>query len=143
MIVLADKGLAGREMERYAADQVKVLLARPDRKDERRRFGNLAGMRQWVEAIFDTSRTSSAWNDTADAPPPASTPASPSDCWPRDRWPADRLYVVLDQPPRPNQFQQQNRSTCTDEFSAHATSYVNVHSTLYPVGEMRAQFHQH
>jgi DDE family transposase len=54
MIVLADKGLAGRAMERYAADQVKVLLARPDRKDERRRFGNLAGMRQWVEAIFDT-----------------------------------------------------------------------------------------
>jgi hypothetical protein len=54
MIVLADKGLAGREMERYAAGQVKVLLARPDRKDERRRFGNLAGMRQWIEAIIDT-----------------------------------------------------------------------------------------
>ena len=54
MIVLADKGLAGREMERYAADQVHMLLARPDRKDERRRFGNLAGMRQWIEAIFDT-----------------------------------------------------------------------------------------
>jgi hypothetical protein len=54
IIVLADKGLAGREMERYAADQVKVLLARPDRKDELRRFGNLAGMRQWIEAIFDT-----------------------------------------------------------------------------------------
>jgi hypothetical protein len=54
MIVLADKGLAGREMERYAADQVKVLLARPDRKDERRRFGNLAGMRQWIEAIIGT-----------------------------------------------------------------------------------------
>jgi DDE family transposase len=54
MIVLCDKGLAGREMERYAADQVKVLLARPDRKDERRRFGNLAGMRQWIEAIIDT-----------------------------------------------------------------------------------------
>jgi hypothetical protein len=54
MIVLCDKGLAGREMERYAADQVHVLLARPDRKDERRRFGNLAGMRQWIEAIIDT-----------------------------------------------------------------------------------------
>jgi hypothetical protein len=54
MIVLADKGLAGREMERYAAGQIGVLLARPDRKDERRRFGNLAGMRQWIEAIFAT-----------------------------------------------------------------------------------------
>jgi hypothetical protein len=54
MIVLTDKGLAGREMERYAADQVHVLLARPDRKDERRRFGNLAGMRQWIEAIIGT-----------------------------------------------------------------------------------------
>jgi Transposase DDE domain len=54
MIVLADKGLAGREMERYAADQVKVLLARPDRKDERRRFGNLGGMRQWIESVNDT-----------------------------------------------------------------------------------------
>ena len=41
-------------MERYAAGQVKVLLARPDRKDERRRVGNLAGMRQWIEAIIGT-----------------------------------------------------------------------------------------
>jgi hypothetical protein len=54
MIVLAGKGLAGREMERYAADEVKVLLVRPDRKDERHRFGNLGGMRQWIEAIYDT-----------------------------------------------------------------------------------------
>lgn len=55
MILLADKGLAGRAIERYAADQIHVLLARPDRKDEtRRRFGNLAGMRQWIEAIFGT-----------------------------------------------------------------------------------------
>ena len=54
MIVLADKGLAGREMERYAADQVKVLLARPDRKDEPRRHGNLGGMRQWIESVNDT-----------------------------------------------------------------------------------------
>jgi hypothetical protein len=45
MIVLADKGLAGREMESYAATEIGVLLARPDRTDERRRFGNLAGMR--------------------------------------------------------------------------------------------------
>jgi hypothetical protein len=31
-----------------------VLLARPDRRDERRRFGNLAGIWQWIEAIFGT-----------------------------------------------------------------------------------------
>ena len=31
-----------------------LKLCRPDRKDERRRFGNLAGMRQWIEAIIDT-----------------------------------------------------------------------------------------
>jgi hypothetical protein len=54
MIVLSDKGLAGREMERYAADQIYVQLGRPDRKDERRCFGNLAGMRQWIEAIIET-----------------------------------------------------------------------------------------
>ena len=54
MIVLADKGLAGRELEHYAQDQLKILLIRPDRKDERRRFGNLSGMRQWIEAVYDT-----------------------------------------------------------------------------------------
>lgn len=54
MVVLADKGLAGKDIERFAADITGVLLARPDRKDEKRRLGNLAGMRQWIEAIYDT-----------------------------------------------------------------------------------------
>ena len=54
MIVLTDKGLAGKEMEHLAAEQVGVLLARPDRKDEKCRFGNLAGMRQWIESVNDT-----------------------------------------------------------------------------------------
>jgi hypothetical protein len=55
MIVLADKGLSGAELERYCADQLGVLLVRPDRKDERqRRYGNLAGMRQWIKAVYDT-----------------------------------------------------------------------------------------
>ncbi len=57
MIVLADKGLSGAELERYCADQLGVLLVRPDRKDERqRRYGNLAGMRQWIEAVYDTCK---------------------------------------------------------------------------------------
>jgi hypothetical protein len=54
MVVLADKGLAGRAIERFAAEQIGVLLARPDRKDEQRRFGNLAGVRQWIESVHDT-----------------------------------------------------------------------------------------
>jgi hypothetical protein len=57
MIVLADKGLSGSELERYCADQLGVLLVRPDRKDEKkRRYGNLAGMRQWIEAVYDTCK---------------------------------------------------------------------------------------
>jgi hypothetical protein len=32
MVVLADKGLAGRDIERFAADIAGVLLARPDRR---------------------------------------------------------------------------------------------------------------
>jgi hypothetical protein len=31
-----------------------VLLVRPDRKDESRRFGNLAGTRQWIESVNET-----------------------------------------------------------------------------------------
>ena len=54
MIVLADKGLAGRDIEGYAREEIGVLLARPDRKDERRRFGNLGGIRQWIESVYDT-----------------------------------------------------------------------------------------
>lgn len=53
-IVLTDKGLAGRAIERFAAERVGVLLARPDRRDEKRGFGNLAGMRQWIESVNDT-----------------------------------------------------------------------------------------
>lgn len=54
MVVVTDKGLSGKGMERYAAEQVGVLLARPDRKDEKRRLGNLAGVRQWIESVNDT-----------------------------------------------------------------------------------------
>jgi hypothetical protein len=51
VIMLAYKGLAGRDIERFTADELGVLLARPDRRDERkRRFGSLGGMRQWIAA---------------------------------------------------------------------------------------------
>jgi DDE family transposase len=51
--VIADKGFAGEQFERLMAELGAIFL-RPDRKDERRRFGGLGGIRQWVESIIDT-----------------------------------------------------------------------------------------
>ena len=57
MIVVTDKGLAGAKLERYCANQIGILLVRPDRTDEtRRRFGNLSHIRQWIEAIYHTCK---------------------------------------------------------------------------------------
>jgi hypothetical protein len=53
MVILADKGLAGRAFAQLVAE-LEARLVRPDRADEPRRFGNLGGVRQWIEAIFDT-----------------------------------------------------------------------------------------
>jgi hypothetical protein len=53
MVVLADKGLAGRAFAQAVAD-LDARLVRPDRADEPARFGNLGGIRQWIEAIIDT-----------------------------------------------------------------------------------------
>ena len=53
MVVLADKGLAGWEFDQFVAG-LDATLGRPDRRDEPYRFGNLGGVRQWIEAIFDT-----------------------------------------------------------------------------------------
>jgi hypothetical protein len=53
MIVLADKGLAGRQFD-AVVEELGAMLVRPDRADEPARFGNLGGVRQWIEAIIDT-----------------------------------------------------------------------------------------
>jgi hypothetical protein len=53
LVVLADKGLAGQAFEQVVAD-LGARLIRPDRADEPTRFGNLGGVRQWIEAIIDT-----------------------------------------------------------------------------------------
>jgi Transposase DDE domain len=51
--VLADKGLAGREIEAQIA-ALGLRMLRPDRRDERTRHGNLGGVRQWIESVYDT-----------------------------------------------------------------------------------------
>lgn len=50
--VIGDKGLSGAAIEALVAGLGGAFL-RPDRRDEAPRFGNLGGMRQWIEAIFD------------------------------------------------------------------------------------------
>jgi Transposase DDE domain len=53
LLILADKGFAGRDFERLVAGY-GAALARPDRADEQRRHGSLGRWRQWVESTFDT-----------------------------------------------------------------------------------------
>lgn len=50
--VIGDKGLSGAEIEDLVAALGGAFM-RPDRRDEKPRFGNLGGVRQWIEAIFD------------------------------------------------------------------------------------------
>jgi hypothetical protein len=51
--VVCDKGFAGAEFEQLVRSLGATIL-RPDRKDERPRFGSLGGIRQWIESAFDT-----------------------------------------------------------------------------------------
>jgi hypothetical protein len=51
--VIADKGFAAEEFEQLMSELGAIYL-RPDRKDERPRFGRLGGVRQWIESIIDS-----------------------------------------------------------------------------------------
>ncbi|OUC96361.1 IS982 family transposase, partial [Streptomyces swartbergensis] len=53
-VILADKGFAGREFEAFVTDRLGAHLVRPDRKNEPARFGKIARVRQWIEAVIDT-----------------------------------------------------------------------------------------
>jgi Transposase DDE domain len=53
LVILADKGFAGRAFEDLVGGYGAVLL-RPDRADEPRRHGSLGRWRQWIESLFDT-----------------------------------------------------------------------------------------
>ena len=53
--VMADKGFAGEEFEQLMAASGACFL-RPDRKNEPRRNGSLAPVRQWIESVFWTCK---------------------------------------------------------------------------------------
>jgi len=55
-IIIADKGFAGQEFEETVACMDATLI-RPDRKGEKPRFGKLGGMRQWIESIYNTTKS--------------------------------------------------------------------------------------
>jgi hypothetical protein len=55
IVVVGDKGYAGREFEAQAA-QLDTLIVRPRRKDERGRGPHLAPIRQCIESIFQTCK---------------------------------------------------------------------------------------
>ena len=52
-VILGDKGFAGGHFEAFVSS-IGATLIRPDRKDEKPRFGRFGGMRQWIESVFDT-----------------------------------------------------------------------------------------
>jgi hypothetical protein len=53
LVILGDKGFAGREFDQLVAEHGARLL-RPDRADEPRRHGSLGRFRQWIESTFQT-----------------------------------------------------------------------------------------
>src|SRR5215211_940893 len=53
LLILGDKGFAGRDFEGLVAGYGARLL-RPDRSDEPHRHGSLGRWRQWIESTFNT-----------------------------------------------------------------------------------------
>ena len=86
-IVRADKGLAGRDIERFIAGELGVLLARPDRRDEsKRRLGSPGGMRQWIEPVYGTPKDQlSLEHHGARTPERGARPHRPATARPRRR----------------------------------------------------------
>jgi hypothetical protein len=55
VVVIGDKGFAGREFDRDMTE-LGITFVRPDRRDETRRHGNLALIRQRIESIINTAK---------------------------------------------------------------------------------------
>ena len=61
-VIVADKGFAGREFEQTVRE-LDATLIRPDRRDEQPRFGKLGGIRQWIESIYQTTKSQLSLED--------------------------------------------------------------------------------
>jgi hypothetical protein len=54
LILIGDKGFAGREFEDLVTTGFQMHLVRPDRRDEAPRHGSIGWIRQWIESVNDT-----------------------------------------------------------------------------------------
>lgn len=61
-IIVGDKGFAGTEFEQTVVS-FDATLIRPDRRDEEPRFGKLGGIRQWIESIYQTTKSQLSLED--------------------------------------------------------------------------------
>lgn len=53
-LLLADKNYRSKQLEQELLELYGAHLARPDQKNEPRRYGSLGRYRQWIESIIDT-----------------------------------------------------------------------------------------
>ena len=54
LILIGDKGFAGRDFEDLVTTGYGMHLVRPDRRDEVPRHGSIGWIRQWIESVNDT-----------------------------------------------------------------------------------------
>jgi hypothetical protein len=54
LILIGDKGFAGRDFEDLVRSGFGMRLVRPDRRDEVPRHGSIGWIRQWIESVNDT-----------------------------------------------------------------------------------------
>ena len=54
LILIGDKGFAGRDFASLLARGYGLQLVRPDRRDEPPRHGSIGWIRQWIESVNDT-----------------------------------------------------------------------------------------
>lgn len=55
-VIVGDKGFAGKQFEHIIAG-LDATLIRPDRNDEQPRFGKLSRIRQWIESVYQTTKS--------------------------------------------------------------------------------------
>lgn len=53
-LIVGDKSFTESKFKGFITEELGAHLIRPDRRDEKKRFGRLGGIRQWVESVFDT-----------------------------------------------------------------------------------------